>query len=151
MDKMTEKEQRDLEKLKTADDYVYAIRVVSEVVCGTKKADKKIDDTLLMLVDALYEKFKYIINISKPYRKKQSLFSKISDYFTIRRLNKEQKKENKAKAREQQQVAPQEPVGQVNSLSPAPAIPQTKVEVIDKAPVKEITENEEQNDDVMKF
>ncbi len=85
---MTDKEQREHEKLKTPEDYILAIRTVSSAICNAKKADKKVDDILLMLADALYDKYKYIISLSKPYRKKQSVWSKISDYFAIRRERK---------------------------------------------------------------
>lgn len=85
---MTERELRDLEKLKTTDDYIDEINRVKSAVCETKKADKKIDDTLELLAGALYDKYKYIVNISKSYRKKQGLFSKISDWREERRLKK---------------------------------------------------------------
>ena len=75
---MTDKEQREHEKLKTPEDYILAIRTVSSAICNAKKADKKVDDILLM----------HIISLSKPYRKKQSVWSKISDYFAIRRERK---------------------------------------------------------------
>lgn len=85
---MTDKEQREQEKLKSPEDYILAIKTVSSAICNAKKADKKVDDILLMLADALYDKYKYIISLSKPYRKKQSVWSKISDYFAIRRERK---------------------------------------------------------------
>lgn len=85
---MTDKEQREHEKLKTPEDYILAIKTVSSAICNAKKADKKVDDILLMLAEALYDKYKYIISLSKPYRKKQSVWSKISDYFAIRRKRK---------------------------------------------------------------
>lgn len=150
-DKQIEKEQRDLEKLKTVDDYVYSIRVLSGVVCGTKKADKKIDETLVILVEALYEKYKYIIDISKPYRKKQGFFSKIGDYFKLRKLKKEQR-DRVSELKQQGQAETQSLAEQVASSSSAfPAITQTKLEVIDKAPVKELTEGDDTPNDVMEF
>lgn len=85
---MTDKEQREHEKLKTPEDYILAIKTVSSAICNAKKADKKVDDILFMLAEALYDKYKYIISLSKPYRKKQSVWSKISDYFAIRRERK---------------------------------------------------------------
>lgn len=85
---MTDKEQREQEKLKTPEDYILAIKTVSSAICNAKKADKKVDDILFMLAEALYDKYKYIISLSKPYRKKQSVWSKISDYFAIRRERK---------------------------------------------------------------
>ena len=85
---MTDKEQREQEKLKSPEDYILAIKTVSSAICNAKKADKKVDDILFMLAEALYDKYKYIISLSKPYRKKQSVWSKISDYFAIRRERK---------------------------------------------------------------
>lgn len=85
---MTDKEQREQEKLKSPEDYILAIRTVSTAICNAKKADKKVDDILFMLAEALYDKYKYIIALSRPYRKKQSAWSKISDYFALRRERK---------------------------------------------------------------
>ena len=85
---MTDKEQREQEKLKSPEDYILAIRTVSTAICNAKKADKKVDDILFMLAEALHDKYKYIIALSRPYRKKQSAWSKISDYFALRRERK---------------------------------------------------------------
>ena len=85
---MTDKEQREQEKLKSPEDYILAIRTVSTAICNAKKADKKVDDILFMLAEALYDKYKYIIALSRPYRKKQSVWSKISDYFALRHERK---------------------------------------------------------------
>lgn len=85
---MTDKEQREQEKLKSPEDYILAIRTVSTAICNAKKADKKVDDILFMLAEALYDKYKYIIALSRPYRKKQSAWSKIADYFALRRERK---------------------------------------------------------------
>ena len=63
---MTDKEQREQEKLKTPEDYILAIRTVSTAICNAKKADKKVDDILFMLAEALYDKYKYIIALSRP-------------------------------------------------------------------------------------
>ena len=136
---MTESERRDLEKLKSTEDYINEIRIVSDVVCGSKKADKEIDDTLLMLVQALKEKYKYIIANSKAYRKKQSVFAKISDIFAQRKRKKLEKQIEKETAMHEKATEPAKPGmdGQVPSC-PALVSTQPEVEVLAKAPVGEL-------------
>lgn len=141
---MTEKELRDLEKLKTTDDYIEEIRRVKETVCATKKADKKIDDTLELLATALYDKYKYIIDISKPYRKKQGWFSKIADWREERRLKKLRKKaeqeekdqqkkaaEQEKEAAEQKKTAKEDTKSEQSRDTTLLASPQSKIEVLD--------------------
>ena len=55
---MTDKEQREQEKLKSPEDDILAIKTVSSAICNAKKAEKKVDEILLMIADALYDKYK---------------------------------------------------------------------------------------------
>ena len=144
---MTESERRDLEKLKSTEDYINEIRIVSDVVCGSKKADKEIDDTLLMLVQALKEKYKYIIANSKAYRKKQSVFAKISDIFAQRKRKKFEKQIEKETAMHEKATEPAKLSmdGQVPSC-PALASTQSKIEVLDKVPVGELLNSPTEED-----
>ena len=111
---MTEKELRDMEKLRTTDDYKEEIRSLSEVVCNVKKADKKIDETLLLLTNALNEKYKYIIKQSKPYRKKQGFFSMLRDWLATRREQKQNKEPSKPAEEPKKEEQPVQPK-QVNN------------------------------------
>ena len=148
---MTDKEQREHEKLKTPEDYILAIKTVSSAICNAKKADKKVDDILLMLADALYDKYKYIISLSKPYRKKQSVWSKISDYFAIRRERKVLKALHTQDENEQY-----DDVGEVEEESPDEEVtssPATQILQLEKR--VEVLENksaeESADDDVLEF
>lgn len=88
----TEKQRRDNELLKSIDDYLNTIKELREVNCGTRKADKKIDETLLLLACATKEKIDCVINESKRFRKKQSLLSKWKDKRAERKRIKAEKK-----------------------------------------------------------
>lgn len=146
---MTEKEQRDLEKLKTVEDYIDEIDRVKDSICYSKKADKKIDSTLELLAEALYDKYKYMIDISRPYRKKQGIFSKIADCFREKRVNKqkqifeEDKKPQESMVEDAQPSSTSQMDADVLSLS---AQSQQNVEIIDSIAVKQIEErNIEEN------
>lgn len=148
---MTDKEQREQEKLKTPEDYILAIRTVSTAICNAKKADKKVDDILFMLAEALYDKYKYIIALSRPYRKKQSAWSKISDYFALRRERKALKDLQTHAENEQYndagEVEEEEPSDEEVTSSPASQILQLEKRV-------EVLENksaEQADDDVLEF
>lgn len=148
---MTDKEQRENEKLKSPEDYILAIRTVSTAICNAKKADKKVDDILFMLAEALYDKYKYIIALSRPYRKKQSVWSKISDYFALRRERKVLKDLQTHAENEQYddagEVEEEEPSDEEVTSSPASQILQLEKRV-------EVLENksaEQADDDVLEF
>lgn len=148
---MTDKEQREQEKLKTPEDYILAIRTVSTAICNAKKADKKVDDILFMLAEALYDKYKYIIALSRPYRKKQSAWSKISDYFALRRERKSLKDLQTHAENEQYddagEVEEEEPSDEEVTSSPVSQILQLEKRV-------EVLENksaEQADDDVLEF
>ena len=148
---MTDKEQREQEKLKSPEDYILAIRTVSTAICNAKKADKKVDDILFMLAEALYDKYKYIIALSRPYRKKQSAWSKIADYFALRRERKVFKDLQTHAENEQYddagEVEEEEPSDEEITSSPASQILQLEKRV-------EVLENrsaEQADDDVLEF
>ena len=148
---MTDKEQREQEKLKSPEDYILAIRTVSTAICNAKKADKKVDDILFMLAEALYDKYKYIIALSRPYRKKQSAWSKIADYFALRRERKAFKDLQTHAENEQYddagEVEEEEPSDEEITSSPASQILQLEKRV-------EVLENrsaEQADDDVLEF
>lgn len=148
---MTDKEQREQEKLKSPEDYILAIRTVSTAICNAKKADKKVDDILFMLAEALYDKYKYIIALSRPYRKKQSAWSKIADYFALRRERKVLKDLQTHAENEQYddagEVEEEEPSDEEITSSPASQILQLEKRV-------EVLENrsaEQADDDVLEF
>lgn len=96
----TEKQRRENELLKSLDDYLKAIAVLQETQCGTKKADKKIDETLLVLATALKEKVDYIVEGSRPYRRKQRWFSRWLDKLAEKRAAREEKRAIKRAERE---------------------------------------------------
>lgn len=148
---MTDKEQREQEKLKSPEDYILAIRTVSTAICNAKKADKKVDDILFMLAEALYDKYKYIIALSRPYRKKQSVWSKISDYFALRHERKAFKDLQTHAENEQYddagEVEEEDPSDEEVTSSPASQILQLEKRV-------EVLENrsaEQADDDVLEF
>lgn len=147
---MTDKEQREQEKLKSPEDYILAIRTVSTAICNAKKADKKVDDILFMLAEALYDKYKYIIALSRPYRKKQSVWSKISDYFAIRRERKGKDQQTHAENEQYDdagEVEEEDPSDEEVTSSPASQILQLEKRV-------EVLENrsaEQADDDVLDF
>ena len=148
---MTDKEQREQEKLKSPEDYILAIRTVSTAICNAKKADKKVDDILFMLAEALYDKYKYIIALSRPYRKKQSVWSKISDYFALRHERKAFKDLQTHAENEQYddagEVEEEESSDEEVTSSPASQILQLEKRV-------EVLENrsaEQADDDVLEF
>lgn len=148
---MTDKEQREQEKLKTPEDYILAIKTVSSAICNAKKADKKVDDILFMLAEALYDKYKYIIALSRPYRKKQSVWSKISDYFALRHERKVFKDLQTHAENEQYddagEVEEEDPSDEEVTSSPASQILQLEKRV-------EVLENrsaEQADDDVLEF
>ena len=148
---MTDKEQREHEKLKTPEDYILAIKTVSTAICNAKKADKKVDDILFMLAEALYDKYKYIISLSKPYRKKQSVWSKISDYFAIRRERKGKDQQTHAENEQYDdvdEVEEEEPSDEEVTSSPASQILQLekRVEVLENKSAEESAD-----DDVLDF
>ena len=148
---MTDKEQREQEKLKSPEDYILAIRTVSTAICNAKKADKKVDDILFMLAEALYDKYKYIIALSRPYRKKQSVWSKITDYFALRHERKAFKDLQTHAENEQYddagEVEEEDPSDEEVTSSPASQILQLEKRV-------EVLENrsaEQADDDVLEF
>lgn len=79
----TEKKVREFEELKTVNDYMDMLQNFLEVatnISGTNEiVMKTFEDSIQLLSNALKEKLKYILNISKPWRKKQGFFSKLRD------------------------------------------------------------------------
>ena len=146
---MTEREERDLEKLKTTEDYINEIKFVSDVVCGTKKADKEIDETLTLLAVALKAKYKYIIKISSPYRKKQGFFSRLRDKSLERQERKMQEKREKAEdalAKFKEEYSAQQQ-GKEQQQLPQPT---TEVQVLEKPASKPMLPNPD-SDEPLRF
>lgn len=96
---MTEKELREDEKLKTVEDYSNLINNIKAMICENKKADNEINKILFSIAKTLGKKVNYILKISIPYTKKQSIFSKWRDY----RLKKQEEKEEKLEQQAEEQ------------------------------------------------
>lgn len=74
---MTEREERELEKLKTVKDYFNALEDVFDL--AGEVPDKQLEKLVALLMKNLRKKYKYIIRISKPFRHRQNIFSKFRD------------------------------------------------------------------------
>lgn len=97
----TEKKLREYEELKTINDYMGILQEFLEVatsITGTNETViKTFEDSIQLLSDALKEKLKYMLALSKKWRKKQGFFSKLRDTLIekqeIRLLKQQMKKE----------------------------------------------------------
>ncbi len=97
----TEKKLREYEELKTINDYMGILQEFLEVatsITGTNETViKTFEDSIQLLSDALKEKLKYMLALSKKWRKKQGFFSKLRDTLLekqeIRLLKQQMKKE----------------------------------------------------------
>lgn len=97
----TEKKLREYEELKTINDYMDILQEFLEVatsISGTNETViKTFEDSIQLLSDALKEKLKYMLALSKKWRKKQGFFSKLRDTLLekqeIRLLKQQMKKE----------------------------------------------------------
>lgn len=97
----TEKKLREYEELKTINDYMDILQEFLEVatsITGTNETViKTFEDSIQLLSDALKEKLKYMLALSKKWRKKQGFFSKLRDTLIekqeIRLLKQQMKKE----------------------------------------------------------
>lgn len=97
----TEKKLREYEELKTINDYMDILQEFLEVatsITGTNETViKTFEDSIQLLSDALKEKLKYMLALSKKWRKKQGFFSKLRDTLLekqeIRLLKQQMKKE----------------------------------------------------------
>lgn len=87
---MTEREEREYEVLKTVDDYSELIEKLDDMASNLSN-DGVMDKVLFRVGKALDEKIKYLMKISKPWRKKQTLQS--------RRCDKKLESEEKSKER----------------------------------------------------
>ena len=74
---MTEREERELEKLKTVKDYYDELESVFDL--AGEVPEKQLEKLTALLMRNLRKKYKYIIKISKSFRKRQSLFSRLRD------------------------------------------------------------------------
>lgn len=101
----TEKQRRENELLKSLNDYLKTIEVLQETQCGTNKANKKIDETLLIIATAIKEKVDYIVKESKPYRRKQNWFSRWLDKLAEKRAAREEKRAIKRAEMEEKRAA----------------------------------------------
>lgn len=101
----TEKQRRENELLKSLDDYLETIKTLRKTQCGTNKADKKIDETLLVLATAVKEKVDYIVEGSRPYRRKQKWFSRWLDKLAEKRAAREEKRAIKQAEMEEKRAA----------------------------------------------
>lgn len=129
----TEKQRRENELLKSLDDYLKTIEVLQETQCGTNKANKKIDETLLIIATAIKEKVDYIVKESKPYRRKQNWFSRWLDKLAEKRAAREEKRAIKRAERE---AAEEERRAQEEMCK-------ERIEIAEKKRKKSATESEE--------
>ena len=75
---MTERQERELEQLKTLDDYLDLLKVLDETA-GEVENPTPIDKVMLSVSKAMTKKVKYILSISKKYRQRQGFFSVMAD------------------------------------------------------------------------
>lgn len=137
---MTEREERELERLKTIDDYIEEFTKLEEAsaIMPVKQLDKIIN----LLSKALCKKYKYVINYSAPYRKKQSWFSILKD----KREEKRRKKEDEEnKSEESVESMEKDQAGTCPSLS-APGQNPQEIEVLDEVPVNMLTEGKSEEE-----
>lgn len=139
---MREKEMREQEKLRTKEEYQDEIKAVSEVVCNVKKADKVIDETLVMLAKAMQEKYAHIIKVSRPFRKRQSLFSRLRDWFSAKRT-KELSDENEDFEEESADEGLQKDEQQCTQTLLFSAEQPKQIEVVDADGEKKLLEKQE--------
>lgn len=98
---MTEREERELEKLKTVKDYFNALEEVFDL--AGEVPDKQLEKLVALLMKNLRKKYKYIIRISKSFRHRQNIFSKFRD----KRFEKERDAEYEEDDEEEtQQITP---------------------------------------------
>lgn len=74
---MTEREERNLEKLKSVKDYFNALEEVFDL--AGEVPDKQLEKLVALLMKNLRKKYKYIIRISRSYRRRQNIFSVFKD------------------------------------------------------------------------
>lgn len=99
MSEVTEKRQRSLEELVTTEDYLSEIALImdlgSQLQGATEVIVSILEDTIKLLVKGIKEKEKYKMKVSKRWRRKQGLFSKIRDTLIERQETKRLKQELK--------------------------------------------------------
>ncbi len=95
----TEKKMRDDEELISLADYLEIYQLMTEVESNfngsNRKFQKKSNETILLLREAINEKLRYMLAKSSKWRKKQRLISRLKDYRLERkqrRLMKQHKK-----------------------------------------------------------
>ena len=99
---MTEREERNLEKLKTVKDYFNALEEVFDL--AGEVPDKQLEELVALLMKNLRKKYKYIIRISKPYRRRQNIFSVFKD----KKFEKERDAEYEEDIEEDEEEEPQQ-------------------------------------------
>ena len=134
---MTEREMRDKERLITVDDYFDEFSKLEEVA-GTV-SDKDLDRILRLLSKALYKKYKYVINYSAPFRKKQGWLSVLKDKREEKRRNKEVEEKESEDSMEHMEK------GQAGADASLPAAVQN-LEILDKDHVNLLTEGTEEKE-----
>ena len=75
---MTERQDREYEKLVTLEDYIELIKSLDELagdVANGQVVDKEIMKSIACVSKAMTKKVKYIVNFSKEFRRKQSRWS----------------------------------------------------------------------------
>ncbi len=96
----TEKKLREYEELRTIDDYIQAYQDIADIAVNFSGASDEVtkyfSETLLILSKSFKKKIKYIVNGSRKWRRRQSLFSKYRDYLAEKQEQKiiKQKLEN---------------------------------------------------------
>ena len=92
---MTERQEREYEQLKSFEDYTDLIKELDDLASSVSNGeviDKEISKSIECVSRAMRQKVKYIVNISKSWRRKQSWLSAKKD----KRLEKEIEEQNKA-------------------------------------------------------
>lgn len=99
MSEVTEKRQRSLEELVTTEDYLSEIALImdlgSQLQGATEVIVSILEDTINLLAKGVKEKEKYKMKVSKRWRRRQGLFSKIRDTLIERQETKRLKQELK--------------------------------------------------------
>lgn len=99
MSEVTEKRQRSLEELVTTEDYLSEIALImdlgSQLQGSTEVIVSILEDTIKLLVKGIKEKEKYKMKVSKRWRRRQGLFSKIRDTLIERQETKRLKQKLK--------------------------------------------------------
>lgn len=143
---MRESEEREYERLKTVDDYFAEFEKL-ENASGTIPPDR-LDQICNILSKALCQKYKYVIKFSAPYRRKQGMFSRFSDWLEERREFREYRREQREQRDKESENIKDDKSSDARLGSPpfpALASSQQDVEILSTVPVKELAEGKQKS------